>query len=261
VTRVPDEAAVAALLQRAWTIPSLRREDRKKARELAALLPSLARLLGPPASAARRLLVDAAAGHGYVAGAAAALLGARRLVLLERDAARVSRAEEALARIAAELGAPLDVRAVAASTSDAAAWPAAPDVVVALHACGRAADEILDAAAAARARHLLVVPCCYARAVAFSPRAEELAAALEAGRHAEPRRRIVEGLVDTERALRLEAAGYEVVIEPFAPPTVTGHNLALRARRVGEPRRAEAARAALRRLHGGALSSKTDDRG
>jgi predicted RNA methylase len=258
VTAVADAAAVTALLQRAWTIPSLRREDRKKARELAALLPSLGRILGPPAAAARRLVVDAAAGHGYVAGAAAAFLGARRLVVVERDPARVARAEEALARVAAFLGARLELRAVCASTSDASAWPVAPDVVVALHACGRAADEILDAAAGAGARHLLVVPCCYARAVAFSPRAEAIAAALEAARHAEPRRRIVEGLVDAERALRLEAAGYEVVIEPFAPASLTPHNLAIRARRVGEPRRAAAAAAALDRLRG-ALSTKTDD--
>jgi threonine dehydrogenase-like Zn-dependent dehydrogenase len=250
-----DTGAVEALLARAWQIPTLRKEDRKKAREIAALLSSLAKLLGPPASAARRLLVDAAAGHGYVAGAAAALLGARRLVVVERDPDRVARAEAALRRIANELEISIDVNSIASPAGDVSLWPAAPDVVVALHACGRAADEILDGAAAVGARHLFVVPCCYARAVAFSPRAEALAAALGAAHHAEPRRRIVEGLVDAERALRLEAAGYEVVVEPFAPPSLTPHNLAIRGRRVGEPRRIAAARRALERLHG------TDDAG
>ncbi|WP_044252584.1 methyltransferase, partial [Chondromyces apiculatus] len=126
--------------------------------------------------------------------------------------------------------------------ADLTLWPSDPDLVVALHACGPASDRILDLAVARRARWLFLVPCCYAGAVPFSPTAEARADALGVPRHAEVRRRLITGLIDAERTLRLEAAGYETTVVPFVPPTVTPHNLLWRARRVAEPRRmAEAA--------------------
>ncbi len=217
----------------------LRREDLKKSREMAALLDEMARLLGKGG-----LLVDAAAGHAYAGLLAAELLGAARVLLIERDAARVARSREAAGRLSR--AASVEVRL--GEVGDRALWPSQPQLVVALHACGTASDDILAAAVETRARWLLLVPCCYARAVPSVGRAEAAAARLGVSRQAPVRRRFVESFVDSERTLTLEAAGYEVTVTSFVPSTVTAHNLLWRARRVGEPKRMAAAAAQLARL-------------
>ena len=229
---------------------TLRREDRKKAREVAAFLEALRPHVGKG-----RLLVDAAAGKAYVGILAAALLGAERLHVIERDAARAEACRLAFARLPAwqaaqETGATsaAALRVVVGDVADGAAWPAAPDVVAALHACGAASDAILDAAVAAEARWLFLVPCCYAAVVPFAPVAEAAAERLGLPHHAEVRRRFVTSLIDAERTLRLEAAGYETTVLPLVPPTVTPHNLVWRARRVREPRRMAEAAARLAQL-------------
>ncbi len=63
-------------------------------------------------------------------------------------------------------------------------------------------------------------------------------------RHAAIRGRFVQALVDAERTLRLEAAGYQTEVVEFVGATVTPHNLLWRARRVKEPKRMAAARQA-----------------
>jgi hypothetical protein len=67
-------------------------------------------------------------------------------------------------------------------------------------------------------------------------------------RQAEVRRPFVTTLIDAERTLRLEAAGYEVTVVPFVPRSVTPHNLLWRARRAGEPTRMREATERLDRL-------------
>ena len=221
---------------------SLRKEDLKKARETAALLDQLARVVRPD-----RLLVDAAAGKAYVGLLAVELLGVTRVHVIEREPRRAELCRQAAARLTRAA----EVRVVEADVAQASAWPAAPDVVVGLHACGSASDAILDAAVAVDARYLFVVPCCYAAAVAFSPTAEARADALGVPRHAEVRRRVVMSLIDAERTLRLEAAGWETTVAALVPPTVTPHNLLWRARRMREPTRMREAAQQLRALHGG----------
>lgn len=218
---------------------SLRKEDRKKAREMAALLDEIARL-GPN----RRLLVDAAAGKSYVGLLAVELLGLDRLCIIERDPRRAALCRQAAAR----LSRPAAITVVEADVADAAAWPPEPDAVVALHACGAASDAILDAAVAAAARWLLLVPCCYAGVVRFSATATAIAERTGVPRHAEVRRRFVMSLIDAERTLRLEAAGWETTVAALVPPTVTPHNLLWRARRLREPVRMQRAAAELARL-------------
>lgn len=220
---------------------SLRREDRKKSAEVAAVLNELARLGGD------RLVVDAAAGKAYVGLLAADLLGITRVVVIEREARRVAACRAAAAR----LGGRATVGVQQGDVGDPSLWPGEPDAVVALHACGDASDRILDAAVRARARWLLLVPCCYSGAVPFSAIAEARADQLGVPRHAEVRRRIVTGLIDAERTLRLEAAGYETTVIPFVPPAVTPHHLLWRARRAGEPRRMAEAAERLARLRAG----------
>jgi hypothetical protein len=75
------------------------------------------------------------------------------------------------------------------------------------------------------------------------------AEALGLPRHAEVRRRFVQAIVDAERTLRLEAAGYETNVVSFVAPTHTAHHLLWRARRVSEPVRMADAVQGLRRLH------------
>ena len=61
--------------------------------------------------------------------------------------------------------------------------------------------------------------------------------ALGVPRHAEVRKRVVMSLVDAERTLRLEAAGWETTVAALVPPSVTPYNLMWRARRMREPQR------------------------
>ncbi|MDD5307282.1 MAG: methyltransferase [Deltaproteobacteria bacterium] len=217
---------------------ALRKEDEVKAVELAAMLKELSRF--------RRdaLLVDAAAGKAPVGLLAAELLGFARIAVIERDAGRVEACREAAARLTRR--AEIEVRH--ADVGDLGAWPEAPDVVAALHACGFAADAVIDAAARARARFILLVPCCYGKGVAFAGGASKWATLMGAPRQGAVRRRLLDALVDAERTLRLESYGYEVTVAPLVSPTVTPHNLLWRARRAVEPRAMERARASLEQL-------------
>jgi hypothetical protein len=244
---VPDVERWMERLYVAADGATLRREDRRKAVEVAAMLAEIAR--AARGGRGELTLVDAAAGKAYLGLLAAKLVlePARRrarVVTIERDARRANLARE----IAARLDSAVTVECRACDVADAAAWPARPDVVVALHACGPAADAVLERSVAAGARRLLLVPCCTGDAVAAAATAS--AQADEAGipRHAAVRRRFVEAMVSAARTLRLEAAGYQTEVVELVPPTVTPYNLLWRARRVGEPVRMAEARAALARL-------------
>jgi hypothetical protein len=236
--RAPSREAVRDALLRLFIDAEgarLRREDEQKAAEVGALLIELGRF--------RRdgLLVDAAAGKSPVGLVAAELLGFSRLVVIERDADRAGACREAASR----LRAPAEVDVREGDVGDPALWPERPDVAVALHACGPAADRIIDAAVRARARSLLLVPCCYGMDVPFAGAAREAIAEAGLPRQGELRRRMENSLVDAERTLRLEAGGYDVEVVAFVAPTVTPHNLLWRARWAGEPR--AMARAAAKR--------------
>ena len=221
---VTDVAAVEALLQRLYLGDGApRNEERKKAREVADLLTLVARLQPQPAPRGKaRLLVDCAAGHGYVGLCAARLLGWRRVVAIERDPRRAARVRSAAAG--------LDVQLEVRDADLAEGVPPEADVVVALHACGAATDAVLDGATRARARWIVCAPCCYGEAIPGY--AEALAEgarygdAMLAARHAAL-------CVDAQRLARLRAAGYEASLRAFTAPTVTPHHVAFVARRGG----------------------------
>lgn len=231
----------------------LREEDRRKAEEVAAILDEIERASARVSRRSPIALVDAAAGKSYVGLLAAKLVlepagRAASVVTIEREAARVALSRAAAARI--ETAVPIDCRQ--AEVSDPAAWPEGASLVVALHACGNAADEIIGQAIRTGARELLLAPCCTSRAVDAAARAEATAVRSAIPRHAPVRRRFIQAMVDAERTWRLEAAGYETEVVEFVGATVTPHNLLWRARRVGEPARMAAARQALSRIQGGA---------
>ena len=230
---------------------NLRKEDRKKSAELVGILAEVARAVAAAKADRAIRLVDAAAGKAYVGLLAAEFIlsgrGARsHVTLIERDQARAAACRQATAEVRSD---GVDFTIAQADVADAAAWPDEPDVVVALHACGLAADTIAERAVASGARRLLLVPCCTSEAVPAAELATRQAEALGLPRHAEIRRRFIQAIVDAERTLRLEAAGYETTVVPFVAPTLTPHNLLWRARRVSEPVRMADAAEKLQRLH------------
>lgn len=248
-----DRAAIARALHRLYIAApqaGLRDEDRKKAAELAGLLDEIDRVVRPGRTDRPFALVDAAAGKGYVGLLAAELVLAPRgraasVTVIEREPARAAASRAAAAGLYA-VG--ITIAVVEADVAETRGWPEAPDLVVALHACGPAADAIAMQATRARARHLLLVPCCTSAAVPAAGVAQRRAEQLGLPDHAEVRRRFIQSFVDGARTLALEAAGYQTEVVPFVPATVTPHNLLWRARRVGEAGRMAAASGKLARL-------------
>jgi hypothetical protein len=232
-----DEAQVEALLERLYLGGGApRKEERKKAREVAGLLALVARTISQPAPRGHaRTLVDAAAGHGYVGLCAAVLLGWRRVVAIERDADRIDRVRAAAAKLDVPLD--LELRTAVLGEGAAAACPEGADLVVALHACGAATDAVLAEASRARARWILCAPCCYGGAVSGWRDAEVEAEARGLHRDAEVRAHYARACIDSARLRSLESAGYEAKLVAFTAPTVTPHHLAIYARRGGYAKR------------------------
>jgi hypothetical protein len=251
-------AEVAAWMERLFVgVPeaSLRQEDRRKAIEVAAMLTEIARAVAGMGHGRPLTLVDAASGKGYVGLLAAKLVlePAGRLdakvITIEREPRR-ARPDLSLLAL---LSTPVSIEARVGDLHDGTLWPAAPELVVALHACGPAADAVIDQAVIAGAGNLLLVPCCTGRLVSTWPAAALAAARLGFPRHSAVRGRFVQAYVDAERTWRLEAAGWQSEVVALCPPTVTPHNLLWRARKVGEPgRMAEARRERARLLSEGA---------
>jgi len=227
----------------------LRQEDRRKVLEVAAMIEEIERAVLRLASRSPLVLVDAAAGKSYVGLLAAKLLlepmgRNASVVAIEHDARRMALSRRAVARLKTTI----PITCQAADVADRSAWPKKPSIVAALHACGPAADAILERTIAAEAQMLLLVPCCTSRTVAAATRAEAHAARLGIPQHAPVRRRFIQAMVDAERTWVLEAAGYETEVVEFVGATVTPHNLLWRAHRVQEPVRMAAARRALEAL-------------
>lgn len=230
----------------------LRQEDRRKAVEVTALLEEIDRAMNRLTRESPLLLVDAAAGKSYLGLLSAKLLfepagRAARVVSIERDQQRTTLSRSAVERLSSTI--PIECRA--ADLAAIEAWPERPSIVVALHACGPAADTIIECAIRVDAAMLLLVPCCTGKAVVSAARAKERAEQLKIPRHAPVRRRFIQSLVDAERTWTLEAAGYETEVVEFVGATVTPHNLLWRSRRVKEPVRMAAAKRALESLRKG----------
>ncbi len=230
----------------------LRREDRRKAAEVAALLEEIERGAARLSRSAPVVLVDAAAGKSYVGLLSAKLVlekaGRRGCVItIERNSRQVEASLRAVRRLDSSF--PIECRMADVAAGEA--WPQNASIVAALHACGPAADAIIERAIETRARRLLLVPCCTSTAVPSASRALARADAAGIPRHAPVRRRFIQAMVDAERTWRLEAAGYQNEVVEFVAPTVTPHNLLWRARLVGEAGRMRTARIALEKLHAG----------
>jgi hypothetical protein len=221
---------------------SLRKEDEQKCRELTGVLAQLARMKKDAH------LVDAAAGKSSVGLVAAELLPIGRLTIVERDPARIAACRAAAGRLQRDVA--VEVREL--DLADSAALPEEADAIVALHACGGAADLVIDGAIRSRARHAFVAPCCYGETVPFRAHAARVVRNMPYAADDVIRRRITASLVDMERKLRLEAAGFETEIEEFVAPTVTPHNLVFCARQTRSQVRVARAQARLAALRAAA---------
>ena len=253
VTNV-DADAVRDAFRRGWLGgAALRKEDEQKVAELVPLLGEVARMASKISTSVDPLtVVDLCAGKGALGVLSSLLvlraLGRKHVVrIIERDNKYAQRCIDA-ARI---LGVHDDVSFHGTEVSARAAWPSArTDLVLALHACGGASDDVIDTAIAADARALLLVPCCYGAGprhegagldVTAQPIADAWVARLPLPAHAIVGKRMAQSFIDAERTLRLESAGYETeVVEAFTA-TLSPHNLLWRARRVKEPVRMQRA--------------------
>lgn len=241
-----------AMIDRGWIgVPgtTLRREDEKKARELIGFVEQAFFLLAKTSARIREAsptmtVVDAAAGKGYV-GVAIAMHSEARVIGIERDPKRV----EAMLQAAAKLEiSPPRIEGRSGDVADPALWPSSPDLVLSLHACRDATDLVIERAIGANARMLLIAPCCVSGDLPAAQRAYARTEAAGLERHAEVRRRLIEGYVLGERTLALESAGYKVELLPFAAPTVTPYNVAIRAVASRERERMARTTEALKRL-------------
>jgi SAM-dependent methyltransferase len=120
---------------------------------------------------------------------------------------------------------------------------AAPDLVLALHACDTATDDALARAVGWRARYVLAAPCCQHDLQAqLDGRAgpEELRPLLRDGI---VRERLGDLLTDSLRAELLRAHGYRTDVIEFVSTEHTAKNLMIRAVRTGRVDRDAAAAA------------------
>jgi len=136
-------------------------------------------------------------------------------------------------QLAAELGYH-DIRFEAASI--AGYQPeAAPDILLALHACDTATDDALALGIRQRASLILAVPCCHHHLHAQLGSTEPFGPVLQ---HGILRKRLADILTDTFRAQLLRLCGYRTDAVEFVSSEHTDRNLLLRAvRRDGEPDR------------------------
>lgn len=112
---------------------------------------------------------------------------------------------------------------------------AAPDVVVALHACDTASDEALARAVRWTAPLVLVAPCCHHDVQRQLQQGGAVLPFPALTRHAILRERFADVLTDALRALLLRLLGYRVDVVEFIDSRHTPRNTMIRAVRTGAP--------------------------
>jgi Methyltransferase domain len=94
--------------------------------------------------------------------------------------------------------------------------PAKIDIVTALHACNTATDDAISFGIAKKASHMVLVPCCQAEVAAILKKNKNQTFAKtplsELWRHPVHTREMGSQITNVLRCLRLEAAGFEVMV-------------------------------------------------
>jgi len=178
-------------------------------------------------------VVDLGCGNAYLTFAAERFLaGVRGLPvhLVGVDVKEQSR--EHNEKVAGELG--LDASFVV-GTIGGVELAAAPEVVLALHACDTATDEALARAVEWGASLVLAAPCCHHDIAAQLRKAPTPAPYAMLTRHGILRERLADTLTDALRATLMRLQGYRVDVVQFVESKHTPRNTLLRATRTGAP--------------------------
>ncbi|MEV1331474.1 SAM-dependent methyltransferase [Micromonospora costi] len=202
-----------------------------KRRQVDAFLRALAATLPDELTGPLRV-VDLGCGNAYLTFAAYRYLAGRGL---EVELVGVDVREDQRRRnteLAERLGWGDRVHFVAGTIADATVG-AAPDLVLALHACDTATDEALARAVRWGARWVLAAPCCH-HDVAAQLRAHPTPAPYELlTRQGILRERFADVLTDALRAGLLRLHGYRAEVVEFVDSRHTPRNLLIRARHTG----------------------------
>jgi hypothetical protein len=197
----------------------LNQDSRRKLKQVYHLFQFIEPLLKEAyAIHAAPVLVDHGAGKSYLGF----LL--YDLFLKQRDAGEVVGIEtrpeliEKSKALASELGF-LRMKFLNVSAEQSISTPELPtkvDIVTALHACNTATDDAISFGIARKARHMVLVPCCQAEVAAVLRKNKNQTFAKtplsELWRHPVHTREMGSQLTNVLRCLRLEAAGYQVMV-------------------------------------------------
>jgi len=202
-----------------------------KRRQVDAFLRALAATLPKELPSLLRV-VDLGCGNAYLTFAAYRYLADRGVDV--RVVGVDVRADQRVrnSAVAEQLGC-ADAATFVAGTIEDAVVDAAPDLVLALHACDTATDQALARAVRWNAKWVLAAPCCH-HDIAAQLRSHPAPAPYgEFTRHAILRERFADVLTDSLRSALLRLRGYKVEVVEFVDSAHTPRNLLLRARLTG----------------------------
>jgi len=176
-------------------------------------------------------VVDLGCGNAYLTFAAQAHLASRGVParLIGVDVKEQSRRHNR--DVATTIGVTRSMDFVAGTIAEAEV--AAPDVVLALHACDTATDDALARGVRWRAPLVLAAPCCH-HDIARQLRERPAPAPYQLlTRDGILRERLADTLTDALRAARMRAEGYRVDVAEFVASEHTPRNSLIRAVRTG----------------------------
>ncbi|HYU85927.1 MAG TPA: SAM-dependent methyltransferase [Kribbellaceae bacterium] len=178
-------------------------------------------------------VVDLGCGNAYLTLAAYHLLTARGHDVRMTGVDHSPKARLRNAAIVAGLG--WDGLTFLDATIAGAEPEAAPDVVLALHACDTATDDALARAVEWQAPLVLAAPCCHHDLQRQLKAADPPSPYAVITRYGIVRERFADVLTDALRASVLRQVGYRVEVMQFVDSEHTPRNLLLRAARTGAP--------------------------
>jgi SAM-dependent methyltransferase len=179
-------------------------------------------------------VVDLGCGNAYLTLAAYHLLTERGHDVRMTGVDHSPKARLHNAALVAELGWSEHFSFVGAGIAEAEVT-AAPDVVLALHACDTATDDALARAVGWQAPLVLAAPCCHHDLNRQLKEADPPSPYAVMTRYGIVRERFADVLTDALRASVLRQVGYRVEVMQFVDSAHTPRNLLLRAVRTGAP--------------------------
>ncbi|HEX8344181.1 MAG TPA: SAM-dependent methyltransferase [Actinoplanes sp.] len=191
-----------------------------------------------PAPAGPLRILDLGCGNAYLTFATAYRMWeqgtACTVVGVDRDAATIARNNERARRLGWQ-----DFVTFTASSIEQYVPTQSPDLVIALHACDTATDDVLALAVDHGATHLLASPCCH-HDIQRQLRPNTMPTGFrDLARDGILKEQLGDVLTDALRASLLRMLGYRVDVFAFVPVEHTPRNNLIRATKV--PGRADAA--------------------